>query len=84
VFRPRHALKVVKDGVGKRTLVLIERMFQGRVQHVDAFELWVVPTTPADTEKRLLFVGRLADGDTVVLETTAELFHTACRELEEH
>jgi hypothetical protein len=87
VFIPpaRHSLEVVKTGVGRRTLALTEAMFAGRVEHVDAFELWVVPTTPADKEQRLLFVGQHEDGHTIVFETTLALFRAAGRELtEEH
>lgn len=79
---PPYSLKVIRDRVGRRLLELNELMWQGLVHHVDQFELWVVPTT--EGEPRLLIVGRLPDGDTVVLETTMELYRAACRELEEH
>lgn len=81
---PRHALDVIRDGVGRRTLELTAAMFKGLVEHVDEFEAWVVPITPADSTQRILFVGRHPDGRFTVFETTLQLFRAACRELEEH
>lgn len=79
---PRYVFKVVKEP-GARLVHLNEALWQGNVEYIDEFELWVPP--PTKDGQRLLLVGRLADGHMVVLETTVELFRSACHELgDEH
>lgn len=74
------SFRVVRDGVGRRTLLLNELMWEGKVSYVDEFELWVLPRIGL-SEQRLVMVGYLKDGEAVVFETTAVLFERACRDV---
>lgn len=74
-----HSLLLVRSP-GRRIMELTELTYQGRVQHVDHVEVLLVPVIQADNgQQRLLLVGQLGHGETVVIETTVRLFREVCR-----
>lgn len=82
---PTHTFRVLREGVGRRLMELAQLTYLRQVQHVDDVELLPLPLTTGDREPKLLLVGRLPSGETVVVETTVELFRQACREVgDEH
>lgn len=78
-----YALEVVQEGRGARLVRLVQDTFAGKVQHVERIELLVLPRGQYEMQ-RLALIGQLRDGETVVMETTLELFRAACHQLEEH
>jgi hypothetical protein len=84
VSHPDYRLRLVREGVGRRTLRLNNMLWQGLVHYVEQFEVWVLPQTELDPVQRLAIVGELKSGEVVVFETTVGLFRKACEDLAEH
>lgn len=78
-----YKFDVVKEDTGRRLIHLVQQTFAGKVQHVDRVELLVLPRGQHEMQ-RLALIGQLRDGETVVVETTIELFRAACHQLTEH
>jgi hypothetical protein len=81
-----HTFELNRKGNGRRIIELSELGFLGRVQHVDHVEVLLVPLIQSDRgDQRLLLVGQLAHGETVVIETKLSLFRELAREIgDEH